>query len=193
MNPTDGWNSLEITKLVFSALTPIVVAVLGWWISRRLKRLEHAQWANQKFMEKRLEVYSNLAPVLNDLYCYFDFIGDWKMKDPIAILNHKRCADRMFYVNATLFSPRFRRAYKKFMDTCFIPGPRHEYDTTATLKADVNIRRDMFAKRKQTWNAEWDTYYSPRGEIPEQKVIGEVYWKMMHVFVRELGVGLNDH
>ena len=28
--------------------------------------------------------------VLNDLYCYFDYIGDWKFKDPFAAIALKR-------------------------------------------------------------------------------------------------------
>lgn len=89
----------EITKLAVAALTPVAVALLGLWLNRHLKRLEHLQWANQKIIEKRLEVYSKLAPVLNDLYCYLDYIGDWKHKYPIAILGLKRSADREFYVS----------------------------------------------------------------------------------------------
>src|SRR4051794_5983466 len=131
MTPTATWNSLEIVKLIVDALTPLIVAFLGWWISRRLKRLEQMQWANQKAVEKRLEIYSSLAPVLNDLYCYFDFIGEWKMRNPVAVLDVKRAADRIFYVNAALFSSRFRRAYEEFMDLCFVPGPLKDYDSTA--------------------------------------------------------------
>jgi hypothetical protein len=30
------WNSLEIIKLFVGVLTPLIVAILGWFISRRL-------------------------------------------------------------------------------------------------------------------------------------------------------------
>jgi len=55
MQPSvNPWNTLEITKLVISFLTPLTVALMGWFISRKLKRLELIQWSNQKLIEKRL-------------------------------------------------------------------------------------------------------------------------------------------
>src|SRR5262245_57166953 len=187
------WNSLEVVKLIIAGLTPLAVAILGWWISRQLKRLEQLQWANQKAVEKRLAVYSELAPVLNDLYCYFDFIGDWKMKEPVAALSVKRAADRLFYVNAALFSPSFRRAYVEFIDLCFIPGPLHEYDTTAKLKTALTIRREMFSKRGQAWDPEWNEYFAPAEAVSSRDAIVQGYRRMMDTFVRELGVGLSQH
>lgn len=158
-----------------------------------MKRLEHLQWASQKAVEKRLEVYTTLAPVLNDVYCSFDFIGDWKMKDPIAALGLKRAADRLFHVNAALFSPSFRHAYGEFIDLCFVPGPLNEYDATAKLKTEVNIRREMFAKRGQAWNPEWDGYFAPHDLLTTRDAIVRGYRRMMDAFAQELGVGLTEH
>jgi len=36
------------------------------------------------------------------------------MQDPIKALGVKREADRLFYVNAALFSPSFRRTYSEW-------------------------------------------------------------------------------
>jgi hypothetical protein len=109
--PPTLWNSLEVAKLVASVLTPAAVAFFGMWLNRYLKRIEHFQWANQKAVEKRLEVYSELAPLLNDIYCYFDYIGDWKWKNPKEAIALKRSMDRLFYVNAALFSDHFKTLY----------------------------------------------------------------------------------
>jgi hypothetical protein len=49
MEPTANlplWNSLEVVKLLTSALTPLTVFLLGIWVKRRLKRLEDIQWGN---------------------------------------------------------------------------------------------------------------------------------------------------
>jgi hypothetical protein len=190
---TEVWSNLEILKVSVAALTPITVTVLGWWITRHLKRVEHLQWANQRVVEKRLEIYSTLAPLLNDLYCYFDYIGDWKMKEPGAVLGLKRSLDRLFYVNAELFSLTFRKAYKEFIDLCFIPGPLNEYDATATLKTDVNIRKQMFAKRGQFWRPEWDNYFAPPDLVTSRGSIMHGYRRVMETFVQGLGVGLKEH
>lgn len=37
---SDTWTSLEIAKLLVSLLTPFLVAILGYWFSRRLKEIE---------------------------------------------------------------------------------------------------------------------------------------------------------
>jgi hypothetical protein len=49
-----AWNSLEIVKLIISAITPIVVGILVWKLNEAVKRFEHRQWRNQKLIERRL-------------------------------------------------------------------------------------------------------------------------------------------
>jgi hypothetical protein len=93
-----------------------------------------------------------------------------------------------FYVNEALFTHRFRNAYHRFIDLCFIAGPLHEYDATAKLRTDLNIRRDMFAKRGLTWKPEWDAYFAPPTQITERDAILQAYHGVMQSFVQELGV-----
>jgi hypothetical protein len=184
------WNSLEVVKLLIAALTPVAVAVFGLWISRHLKRVEALQWANQKVIEKRLAVYSELAPLLNDLYCYFDYIGDWKMKDPVSVLALKRSRDRLVHVNAPLFSERFRTADARFIDLHFIPGPLDEYASTAKIKTDLNGRKELYRVRGEPWDTQWDSYFASRADTTARKAILDGYWTMMGVFARELAVDL---
>jgi hypothetical protein len=190
MNSAPTWNSLEVAKLVVAAFTPVAVAFLGFWIARHLRRVEQLQWASQKAVEKRLEVFTALAPILNDLYCYFDFIGEWKMKDPRELLLVKRNADRCFYVNAALFSPSFQRLYEVFMAVLFVPGPLEEHETAARIKSDVAVRKEMFARRGEKWKAEWDGHFVSKGPIPKHDEILAAYQGLMAAFVRELGVEL---
>jgi hypothetical protein len=185
LNPV-VWNSLEIAKLIVSTLTPIAVAIIGIWISRHLKRVEHLQWANQKIIERRLQVYAELAPILNDLYCYFDYIGDWKWKDPVTALGLKRIIDRLFYVNAPLFSKDLTIKYENFIDLCFIPGPLDEYDSTALLKTDINTRKKMYAKAKLAWDTNWDNFFARSEDVTPRDEIIEGYWFLMHSLSQEL-------
>lgn len=85
MNPAP-WNSLEITKLLAGLVTPAVLAFIGIYIHRITKRFEHLQWRSQKLIETRLKIYEELAPQLNDLLCYFTYVGCWKDLDPPAVL-----------------------------------------------------------------------------------------------------------
>jgi hypothetical protein len=55
------WNSLEVTKLVVQALTPIAMAILGIYLSRLAKKFEHLQWRNQRLIEKRIARYTTIS------------------------------------------------------------------------------------------------------------------------------------
>ena len=85
-NPSP-WTSLEVAKLVAGLITPAVLAGFGIYIHRVTKRFEHLQWRSQKLIESRLKVYDDLAPQLNDLLCYFTYVGCWKELGPPAVVN----------------------------------------------------------------------------------------------------------
>ncbi|MDP8929448.1 MAG: hypothetical protein M3O70_12990, partial [Actinomycetota bacterium] len=71
----EGWTSLEVAKLIVAALTPVLIFALGVVVTRAARRVEDAQWANRTIIGKRLDVYSELAPSLNDIYCFFTMVG----------------------------------------------------------------------------------------------------------------------
>lgn len=76
MDASPSWNSLEIAKLAVAALTPLVVAAIGLVVVRATKRIEAGQWINQKLVEKRIALLGDALPQLNDLYCYFVYVGN---------------------------------------------------------------------------------------------------------------------
>lgn len=76
------WTSLEIAKLAIEFLTPLAVIGIGLFINRRLKQIEHIQWSNQKIIEKRIELYDRLSPLLNRLLCFYTWIGYWRDISP---------------------------------------------------------------------------------------------------------------
>lgn len=134
------WNSLEIAKLIISTLTPIIVLVLGLWISRSLKRLENLQWTNQKITEKRITAFEELVPLLNDLLCYFTFVGCWKDLTPPEVVKLKRRMDRIVHVNALLFSKEFLSKYNDFINA--------GYGTYSGWGQDARLRT-FWARRKR--------------------------------------------
>lgn len=89
-----SWTSLEITKLVVAGLTPVLVAALGFWLNRRLKSLEQAQWAQQKVIDRRIKAYDELAKPLNELFCFFCYVGSWKEITPPDLVRLKRELDQ---------------------------------------------------------------------------------------------------
>ena len=141
------WNWLEIARLATSLVTPVIVAILGIYIHRITRRFENLQWKSQKLVEKRLAVYDDLAPSLNDLLCFFTYIGAWKEIDPPTAIALKRKIDKKIHLTAPLFSPRFFQACMTFQNLCF--------ETYAGWPLDARLRTSL-DRRKDAWNDEWD-------------------------------------
>jgi hypothetical protein len=181
------WTSLEIAKLVVSALTPLVVVIIGLWISRSLKRLEYLQWTNQKVTEKRIEVFEELAPLLNDILCYFTFVGCWKDLTAPEVVKQKRKMDRIFHVNEPLFSKDFGNHYRDFIGAC--------YGTYAGWGKDAKLLTLSERRKKaagSAWKVEWDSCFADKDKCPDPDLVKSKYESLMSCFSDELGVGLHS-
>lgn len=101
---------LDLVNALAAVAVPVVVAVLGHRLNRRLKLWEASQWRNQELIKARLNYYGQLAPMINDLMCYLTFVGRWKDLAPPQVLEIKHDADRLFFSVAPLFqSACYRR------------------------------------------------------------------------------------
>lgn len=187
-----AWNSLEITKLVVGALTPLVIVLVGVWVNRIAKRIEAAQWANQKLTEKRIAIFDELAPLINDLYCYYMCVGNWKELTPPGVIDTKRKLDKKIYVYSSLFSSEFINNYNEFIQLCFqtYAGAGHD------AKLKTSIHHLMGGNRQESspipWKSEWDTLFSQQEDCPPPTQIRSAYSNLMSSFAKELGVGLES-
>jgi|SRR6185295_5196210 hypothetical protein len=178
------WNSLEIAKLAVSILTPLLVLGIGLGINRSLKRLELRQWTSQKVIEKRLKIYDELAPSLNDLLCYFTFVGSWKDLTPVEVIKTKRLIDRIVHVNAPLFSKDFKRKYDILIDCC--------YETFTGWGRDARLRTTSTRyKLGEGWDPKWDDCFSKEVEA-DPEAVRSAYNALMKQFSVELGIGLDE-
>jgi hypothetical protein len=138
--------------------TPIAVAIIGVILNRQLKRLEAQQWRNQELITARLAYYRELAEPLNDLMCYFTFIGAWKDFTPPEIIALKRDVDRKFHTLSPFFSIEVVHAYDSFMNLCF--------STFGKWGADAKLKTS-FRRRKagsHTWQEIWESMFVLRQE-----------------------------
>lgn len=62
-----SWTGAQIATLAVDALTPLTVAGLGLFFARAGRRVEQVQWANQTVVTRRLDIFAQLAPGLNQL------------------------------------------------------------------------------------------------------------------------------
>jgi hypothetical protein len=144
-----GWNSMQIATLAVSALTPLTVAGLGYFVARASRRLEQLRWANQTVVTRRLEIFGEVAPALNQLLCFATFVGRWKEIQPGHAIGLKRQLDETMYSNRVLFSDSLFAAYQDFMASLFAMYATTEAD--AHLRAPIDSR--WGTRRNMTW---WD-------------------------------------
>jgi hypothetical protein len=154
--------------LLFEAITaiatlavPVVVAVMAGRFNNQLKKWEANQWRNQELIRARLEYYRVLVPKLNDLMCYFTFIGSWKEMSPQSAIELKRTLDREFYCAAPLFGETVARAYGDFMAECF--------ETFGTWGRDARLRTGFGRRREAagaSWEPAWEAMFSNDGATP---------------------------
>ena len=173
---------VETVKLVASILTPVLVAGLGYLISRTLRRLEDTAWTGRKFVEKRLALYEEMAPMLNDLYCFFDCVGNFRSITPPDAINLKRELDKRFHVNKFLFSPDFRHRYDALMESC--------YQTWSGLGQNAKLRTSPVrqqAERGEAWSRDWEECFSHLEMATDDADKEELYTKLMKAFAAELG------
>lgn len=183
MNPP--WSSLEVAKLVAASATPILILLLGVLVQRAVRRIEAVQWANRKIIEKRLTIYDELAPLLNDLLCFFIFVGNWKELTPPGLIASKRVLDKKVHLAAPLFSPEFLELYHQYMQLCFLTFNR--------MGEDAKLRTRWVDRAQHSaapWQEEWANLFADPSAHSEPKDVIRKYDQLMACFSRELGLGL---
>jgi hypothetical protein len=178
-----GWTSLEIVKLVVAGFVPIAVIVLGLPIARAARRLEHAQWASRKLIELRLELYATMAPLLNDLLCFFRTVGDFQQITPPEAVAHKRALDKAFHVNKYLMGDTFAERFHEFMEACFVTY------TGRGQPAKLRASRTKQQAERAHWDDAWDDFLIPEGATPSGLAeIERRYEALMTAFSEELEI-----
>lgn len=141
---------VDHAKLGVDLLGPLVAAVFGIWVIRLTKRIEQNQWRNQKLIEKRISIWDEVGPSINDIYCYCKRIGSWKEMTPMDVIGRKRRADKAVHLSRPYFSHEFFQAYIDFTDSSFAMFQRQG--------ADAKIRTSMTEHRnaRHDWEIIWD-------------------------------------
>jgi hypothetical protein len=174
------WTSLEIAKLAVGVLTPILLFVLGVVVTRAARRVEDAQWASRTLIERRLDLFEEIAPKLNDLYAFSLVLGHFREIEPPEAVKLKRELDRTFHSHSALFTPEFAERYRAFIDACFL--------TYARVAEDAKLRTYIDGQRRerQSWSDEWDGLFAV-GRESSYEEIDAAYRALMDEFALEVG------
>lgn len=116
---------LEIVKTVIGGILTVGVFLVGYFLQHRdqVTAVEQAQAIEHRksVVAERIKKYDEIAPLMNDVYCYFEFVGKWKEFTPETMIEHKRELDRVVCSYSILFDSKFLAAYKRFMDETYQP------------------------------------------------------------------------
>ena len=169
-NPVPWWaNSLLST----------VLAVLVAWVAISFDR---RKTVNQELIRKRIAIYEEIAPRLNDMFCFLRAVGNWKDLTPPALIEHKRALDRLFNLYGPLFSERLLRRYNRFITVTF--AATYAVGETSKLKAPwVLIRMEW----GEAWPADWNKKFVEPDEQSSHGEFGQAYWDLMDQFAIEIG------
>jgi hypothetical protein len=179
------WNSLEIAILVIVTLTPVIITFLAFRFNKIIKRLEK-QWSNQKITEKRIEIYDRIVPKLNDILCFYCYIGNWKEITPIEIMKLKNELDKDINIYAPLFSDDLITRYNDFNTLCFISFTGWEHD--AKIKSLYGHRQEHNVEWKDDWIQCFDTK-----NVVEPKKMKESYSELMESFKKDLVIFQSEY
>ncbi len=155
------WNSLEKTKLVVSALVPILILFFGFWLGL----IESNRENQSRVADLRFEVFKDVGKEVNTIYSYLLYVGSWKEMTPVDVLESKRKADTVFYTYSALFSREFKASYNNFMKEAF--KTRNGWGMDAKLRTGYENRKNL------------NTFLSPNDKGELAKIEWDESWNIL--------------
>jgi hypothetical protein len=146
---------LSIVSASGAILTPILLAAVGFTITRRESR-------SSELVRVRIDYYQALIPDLNRLMCYMTFIGPWRDMSPPEAVALKRSLDTKFYCAAPLFSTEVSSAYDALMGQSF-----HTFGAwgdDAKIKSSSYQRERSWRHAGMSWQPEWHDFFVDRSQ-----------------------------
>jgi hypothetical protein len=170
---------MELAKWGVAALTPLATLMVGIIVMRMGTQIEAAKQLNQQLLRKRLELFEQVAPKLNDIFCFYQAVGHWAELSPEEVIKRKRAIDRIIQVDRFLFESEFWDAYQQF--------DKAHFDLFAAVGQPARLRLDAKHIRERIGEAfknEWSPLVSANaGDHAEQR---RHYESLMNVLGKEV-------
>jgi len=152
----------------------------------RLRSIDDALWQSRLIIYKRLEIYDQIAPDLNRIYCFRRLLGYWKEISPPDLIATKRRLDRAVNINRHLLSEEFYRAYLDFMGVTFrtFTGPGEDAKIRAVVVHELGDRRVHAA---YDWDEAYEWMFDAE-DMPTDYQVDEAYMQAMNGLKRSVGL-----
>ena len=143
--------NLEVLKIIVSALTPLAIAAAGYIINRAIKTREHALSMLRNKQDMRKEIYDEVGPKLNQIFCFIMDVGDFGDYEPPYIQDLKGEIDRKFKTFEKLWHQNTINAYDEFMKASYAMrsgglGTRTPIRTPLVRNFLIRRRADYFRR-----------------------------------------------
>lgn len=167
-------------------LALLIATGLGVAFLIRLRSIDDALWQSRLIIYKRLEIYDQIAPDLNRIYCFRRLLGYWKEISPPDLIATKRRLDRAVNINRHLLSEEFYRAYLDFMGLTFrtFTGPGEDAKIRAVVVHELGDRRVHAA---YGWDEAYEWMFDAE-DLPTDYQIDEAYMQAMNGLKRSVGL-----
>ena len=167
-------------------LALILATAFGVVFLIRLRSIDDALWQSRLLIYKRLEIYDQIAPDLNRIYCFRRLLGYWKEISPPDLIATKRRLDRAVNINRHLLSEEFYRAYLDFMGVTFrtFTGPGEDAKIRAVVVHDLGDRRVHAA---YDWDEAYEWMFDAE-DMPTDYQVDEAYMQAMNGLKRSVGL-----
>ncbi len=154
------WNSLERSKIIVGLLTPIAIFLFTWQTNKNINESNKIEDNNKRVFQQRQDIYNKIGPLLNDIYSYYMYVGQWKQLSPIEIIEHKREIDKIIFTNIPYFdtASKFIKSYTTFMEAAF--RTNQGWGKDAFLRTNWELHRSAFDTNLIKWNNTWNSGFT---------------------------------
>ena len=148
----------EWWKTAVSALTPIMIAVLTFFITGALNDRESSLRRGEQISSDKQKTYLQMASDLNIIYVFVSDIGDFRSFSPDTVIEKKRGVDRVFFSYRPYWSDETIEKYNKFMRAAF--ELYSGYASNARIRTSKDQKKIAFGQDGKTWDPKWDNMFT---------------------------------
>ena len=167
---SNGWDGperakfgLEIAKLLVGILVAYFVWQLGNTATEARDQRTRVDAQIKAVVDQRLRLWEKVSHGMNEIYCYFLELGDWKDLDGRKILAIKREMDALMYANQIMWDPAFFKTYERFTAATFKtfrgPGLDAALRTTRSGRGERKVPNIDFTNEDQSREV-FDAYWA---------------------------------
>jgi hypothetical protein len=173
---------MELAKLVASFLTPLTIALVGYFVQRTLAEQNRSWKIQDRLADKRAEIYEKIAADLNKIYCYVMDVGAFRDETPASILIAKRNMDKQMYMFQAIWPEDTFKAFTDYMHSAFATYQGVGED--AKIRAKPLEKRVARENRGEEWPTNWNDRFTgerdPKHKEKYDSVIKSISRDLMH-------------